>query len=458
MNVIWIVSDTFRKDNLGCYGNEKIFTPSLDAFAKKSICMERHYAAGFPTMPTRADYFTGRLTGCFMPWAPLPRHLPENQQPLATVLSQAGFHTAAVVDTPFYTRSGFNYDRGFRSFIEIQGQEYWRRGLGDDTRKAWRYEEDRFTPVTFKRAANWLEDHYKENFFLYIDLWDPHEPWDAPNYYTELYWPDYDGEKITPLYSYWKDVEGFTEEKVKKAYACYCGEVTMVDTWFGYFMRQVENMGLLENTAVIFTTDHGFYFGEHGGLFGKLTRAKPSIIPYYFVRDNLWTYSPLYEELISIPLMIYIPQVAPGTYNGLNSAIDLMPTVLDIMNVNIPVQVKGKSLLPMLKDTSKKGRDYVISTIPFRNPSENVRLVDGQTRISETGSDTTITTEEWSLLYHPDPGRSFLYHLPSDPKQEKNVISEQPEVARKLHQYLVEFMKENNVAKELLNPRLELRI
>ena len=156
--------------------------------------------------------------------------------------------------------------------------------------------------------------------------------------------------------------------------------------------------------------------------------------------------------------MIYIPQVAPGTYKGLNSAIDLMPTVLDILSVNIPEQVKGKSLLPMLKDTSKKGREYVISTIPFRNPSEKVRLVDGQSRIAETGSDTTITTEEWSLLYHPDPGRSFLYHLPSDPKQEKNVISDHPEVARKLHQYLVEFMKENNVAKELLNPRLELKI
>jgi arylsulfatase A-like enzyme len=156
--------------------------------------------------------------------------------------------------------------------------------------------------------------------------------------------------------------------------------------------------------------------------------------------------------------MIYVPQLAPGTYNGLNSAIDLMPTVLDIMSVNIPEQVKGKSLLPMLKKTNLNGHEYVISTIPFRNPSESVRLVDGQSRIAETGSDTTITTEEWSLLYHPDPGWSFLYHLPSDPKQEKNVIGDHPEVARKLHQYLVEFMKENNVVKELLNPRLELRI
>ena len=63
-----------------------------------------------------------------------------------------------------------------------------------------------------------------------------------------------------------------TEESVKKAHACYCGEITMVDTWIDYFLRQVENMGLMEDTAIMFTTDHGFYFGEHGGLFGKNLR------------------------------------------------------------------------------------------------------------------------------------------------------------------------------------------
>ena len=122
MNVIWIVSDTFRLDHLGCYGNEKIHTPMLDNFARKSVKFNRHYAAGFPTMPTRADHFTGRVTGCFMPWSPL-RRLPDHQQPLAAVLNGEGVHTAAVVDTPFYMRQGFNYDWGFRTFIEIQGQE-----------------------------------------------------------------------------------------------------------------------------------------------------------------------------------------------------------------------------------------------------------------------------------------------------------------------------------------------
>ena len=108
---------------------------------------------------------------------------------------------------------------------------------GGEIRAAMQRETDCFAPQTFIKAVEWLQDHYKDNFFLYIDTWDPHEPWEAPVYYTEPYWPGYDGEKIRPLYGYWNQTPGFTEEKVKKAHAAYCGEVTMVDTWFGYLMR-----------------------------------------------------------------------------------------------------------------------------------------------------------------------------------------------------------------------------
>ena len=298
--------------------------------------------------------------------------------------------------------------------------------------------------------------HQKEDFFLYIAALDPHEPWDAPSYYTELYWPGYDGEMIAPIYAHWQDVPGFTEEKVKKAHACYCGELTMVDTWIGYFLRQVENIGLMEKTAIIFTSDHGFYFGEHCGLFGKLTRARPSVTPYWLDTNRAWTRSPLWEEIVACPLLIYVPRVRPGVYPGLTSAIDLMPTVLDIMGQEIPTQVEGQSLLPMMKDTSVKGREFVISTHPFSNPAQIIHSVDGQER-ETVGSDTTITTDEWSLLYSPEPGQSWLYHLPSDPKQENNVITEHPEVAQELHQQLVKFLRETNVPTLLLKPRLELR-
>ena len=456
MNVIWIVSDTYRKDHLGCYGNKTIRTPALDTLSAKSIQFDRHYAAAFPTMPNRADLLTGRWTCSFMRWQPIPREVGRYTFP--RIATRAGFNTAAVVDTPFYLRQGMNYDFGFRTFIEIAGQEYWARGLGDDTRRDWRVESDRYAPRTFTKAMDWLGKHYKEDFMLYIDVWDPHEPWDAPSYYTEMYLPEYDGEIIDPVYAYWQDVPGCSEEKVKKAHACYCGELTMVDTWVGYFLKRVENLGLTDNTAIIFTTDHGFYFGEHGGLFGKLTRSRPNTIPYWFDTENQgWTRSPLFEEVAACPLMIYIPGTKPGVYKGLTSAVDLMPTVLEILNLEIPDEVEGKSLLPMVKDSGIKGREYVITTHPFANPGVIIRSVDGQERQTE-GSDTTITTDEWSLLYFPEPGQSWLYHLPSDPKQEKNVINERPEVARELHQLLVKFMYETNLSPELRDPRLKLKL
>ena len=102
---------------------------------------------------------------------------------LAQILAERGMHTAAVVDTPFYWRHGFNYDRGFQTFFTVQGQEGSATrvvGLGHhesrDVVSWWRKESDRNVAQTMTRAGDWLENHYKEDFFLYVDTWDPHEP------------------------------------------------------------------------------------------------------------------------------------------------------------------------------------------------------------------------------------------------------------------------------------------
>ena len=163
MNVIWIVSDTFRRDHVGAYGNRKIHTPSLDALAAESVRFDAHYSAGFPTMPTRADHQTGRWTMSFMGWAPLPTGVTT----LAEILAGHGLHTAASVDTPYYLRDGMNYDRGFQSFFMNVGQDtlwslipepgYHHEAL--DVRAAWRSEADRNAPKTFMSAMQWLERH-----------------------------------------------------------------------------------------------------------------------------------------------------------------------------------------------------------------------------------------------------------------------------------------------------------
>lgn len=458
MNVIWIVADTLRRKDIGAYGSKIVRTPTIDSLAAKSVRFDRHYASAFPTMPARADFQTGRWSVSFMGWEPLP----PDQVTLAQILADNGVYTTAIVDTPFFVRSEMNYNRGFVLFIEIPGQGIRQRPKCSDMRSIFRVESDRFAPRTFNQALDWLELNYKSDFFLYIDTWDPHEPWDAPKFYTELYWPDYDGEIIDPIYRFWQDVPGFTEEKVKKALATYRGEITMVDAWLGRFLRRIEDMNLMDKTAIIFTTDHGFYFGEHGGIFGKATLAKSSKEEARKLGLNAanvgWGYSPLYEEIVNIPLMIFMPGIPPGTYSGMTASIDLMPTVLDIFRLEKPSFVEGQSLLPKIKDPSLAGREYIVSTNVLSNAGDNVLIVDGQRRVMAKATCSTVSTDKWSLIYYTEPGKSELYNLSSDPDQKNNIISQNIDVANELHKILVRFMHETKVSPRFIEPRLELRL
>jgi len=187
MNIVVVVSDTLRQDYLPCYGNRTVIAPNLESFAEKALVFDRFHAASFPTVPCRADLFTGRYTFLYLPWGPLP----QNETTLAELLTRAGYTTGAVVDTPFLARSGYGQDRGFQDFIYIRGQ--LNRTQREPMRRWKSYSESEAycAPKTFKEAADWVEQHYREKFFLYIDTWDPHEPWDPPEYYVHPYYPDY---------------------------------------------------------------------------------------------------------------------------------------------------------------------------------------------------------------------------------------------------------------------------
>jgi arylsulfatase A-like enzyme len=198
-NVVMIVSDTLRRDHLGCYGNRWIRTPHLDRFAEKCVVFYNAYVGNFPTVPARLEYFTGRYSSAYFEWAPFPR----DEVALAEVLTGAAFNTMCISDTMNLFRDGYNFDRGFRGFEWIRGQS------GDRFRTSpidpplpcaehklfypdkfvrqylrnisWRrVEEDYFPAQTFRAAATWLEGNYQSPFFLYLDTFDPHEPWDPP--------------------------------------------------------------------------------------------------------------------------------------------------------------------------------------------------------------------------------------------------------------------------------------
>jgi arylsulfatase A-like enzyme len=447
-NLILIISDTFRKDHIGCYGNNQILTPNLDMFASQSTIFENFYSASFPTIPNRADLYTGNWTFTYIGWNPMPA----DEVILPTLIKESGYTTVAIVDTPFYLRQGYHYDRSFDFFIEIYGQS-----SGHDYAVFNRvYEEDHFAPKTFSTAVHWLEQYYDKAlpFFLLIDTWDPHEPWDPPRWYTKLYRQNYSGEVIEPTYSTIEKGSS-TWDEVNIAHDCYCGEISMIDTWFGNLIKKLDAMKLLDNTIIIFTSDHGFYFGEHQ-IFGKGIMEE---MPMNRPDRARWLRSPLFEENIRIPLIIYIPEKNPKRVTNLISYIDLMPTILDLISTEKPKSIHGDSFIGALQEKSSfLGRDFVISSFPLYNPGAITKIVDAFTRKVKEYLPSTITTPDWSLLYSAEGEPPELYNLARDPNQATNVVDQNPDIARDLHQKFLNVLNSSNVDVNLLKPRMRISL
>jgi len=309
---------------------------------------------------------------------------------------------------------------------------------------------------TMARAATWLEENGKAGpFLLYVDTFDPHEPWDPPLRYVDLYDPGYRGEEV--IYPQYAPCDYLTDAELNHVRALYAGEVTLVDTWVGKLLDCIADLGLRNNTVVIFTTDHGFYHGEHG-LIGKSVLA-----------GEYYSSVPLYEEVARIPLMIRLPGHEPGRFQPFAQPPDLMPTILDLAGIEIPDTVQGKSLVPVLRRERDENWPFAITS-----PS----LIHGP----RARQFTTISDADWCLIY---PGARFepeqaaearavdsiqrthkslykgaggpeLYHLPSDPNQEQNVLTENRAVAERLHAAHVRFLEELHTPEEYLENRRQL--
>jgi arylsulfatase A-like enzyme len=439
-NVVLVVSDTFRRDHLGAYGNDWIRTPALDRLAAESLVFDNHLIGSFPTMPARADLLTGRLSLTFMTWAPLPVHLPT----LPQLLSDAGYLTMAVVDTPFYVRNGFGYDRGFQDFLWVRGQGDARRMEERlDARSTWRHESDRLVARTVTAAEEWIERHHREQFFLLVDVWDPHEPWNPPDYYTRLYAPDYDGRETEACYDDWR-AAGLTEDDVRLSHATYAGEVTMVDRWLGRLVEKLDVLGIASETVLVFVSDHGFYFGEHGYLGKSVWDA------------NLGTqsWSPLYREIVEAPLLIRAPGVEPRRTPALTTLVDVPATILDLAGVAAPEGLAGRTLAPVLRGDTDDHRELVVSGWPLEYQKGRITIaVDSWPRRVAHDQPITVTGRGLSLVVGGADDELELYDLVADHGEARNVALERPGDAAALLDDAVSELLAVGTAAELLEPR-----
>ena len=223
MNIVLIIIDTMRYDYIGANGNDWIETPNLDRLSAQSWCFDRAFAASFPTIPYRTDVMTGKYGSPFHTWKPLPF----DTRSLPSVLGEAGYATQLIHDTPHLVNGGHAFDYPFHTWTFIRGAEVdrawmddeaqwpsnWCRDplfdvLGEDadlTKHNYTYArtnrgrtnlDDWNCAKLFNTAAQFLRDNARrENFFLWIDCFDPHEPWDVPPAFMLKYdkTPGYDG-------------------------------------------------------------------------------------------------------------------------------------------------------------------------------------------------------------------------------------------------------------------------
>jgi arylsulfatase A-like enzyme len=436
MNVIVVIIDSLRKDHVGAYGNEWIQTPNIDALAGESLRFTRAYPESLPTICARRAIHTGRRTFPFKDWNPpeddairLPgwQPIPDDQRTMAQMLEAAGFGTMLVTDTQHQFKPSYNFHKGFALFDFIRGQErdfYKPQWLGSEERMqstalggSSRYkqekilrqyfantagrknEEDWFAPRVFLRASELLEGANPEGqpFFLVVDCFDPHEPWDPPQKYVDLYDDAYDGPE--PIITAYGSTDYLTERQVERMRALYAGEVTMVDHWLGNFLNRVNDLGLMENTLLLLLSDHGHALGEHG------LAGKPS--------------SALYPELTDVPFMIRHPlgKGAGKTSEYFASTHDVAPTVLGMMGVEPDQPMDGQDLSVILNGGTPETRPHF--SLGY---NEYVWARD----------------DRYAMTARNDGAAARLYDLQEDPGMERNIAVDSREVlVRMFNEYVL---------------------
>ena len=427
MNVIFIINDSLRLDHLGCYGNDWIKTPNIDALAAESAVFNHYYPEGIPTVPCRTTYFTGRFTFPFRGW----QRLEPTDILLAEILWNKGFSSAMISDVFHLHKPTMAFERGFDfvrfirghegdpwildESIEVDTDRYYKGDGKDRTVRAqltqylrnthwWKGEEDTFVARCAKAAINWLrEQKAKDNLFLCLDCFDPHEPWDPPPPYNRMYTdPDYKGKDIIhPLPG---KVDGYlTAEEMNHVFKLYAGKVTLCDKWIGVLLDEMKEMGLFDNSLIIYTTDHGEPFGEHG----IIRKSDPL----------------LYEELVRIPLIIRHPEGfgAGKRFDALIETTEIFPTILDFLNIKTPPRIHGHSLLPLMRGEKDALRERVYMGV-FKQAWR-------------------VNDYEWSFILNHLKGKTNeLYNLKSDPREKENLINENPRKADELELDLRRFV------------------
>ena len=363
MRFILVLFDLSNRRALGSYGGT-LPTPNFDRFAARAVTFDTHYVGSLPCMPARRDIHTGRLNFPHRSWGPLEPF----DNSFAEILKQGGVHTHLVTDhAHYFEEGGATYHTRYSTWDFIRGQENdpWKAMVqpplerfrekfdqrhypfGHDidassrmrlqhaiNKETMREEADYPGPRCFAAGLEFLEANKDaDGWFLQIECFDPHEPFDAPERFRQTFESGWRGGVLNwPFYEHVTD----SAEEVAEIRGNYAALVAMCDAYFGRLLDFMDRGEMWNDTALVLTTDHGFLLSEHD-WWGK----------------NL---QPYYEEISHIPLIAHHPDFASfagSRQAALTQTYDLMPSILDCFGVKGPAEVQGRSVFSILRG---KGR------------------------------------------------------------------------------------------------------
>ena len=453
-NILFILTDQQRRDSMRAYGNEWIKTPNLDKLADKSFVFENAYVTQPVCTPARASIMTGLY--------PYATGLQRNNIPLSRDISTIGdmiddeYYNAHMgkwhLGDDMTAQHGFDTWEAVEDFqrVRITRKEYryqeapynqWLRDHGVEppsmsmSYEGWvgvaeLTEEQTQAGFLGHKASEFIRefpegDHADQPWMLYVNFFEPHPPYTGP--LNDLYDPNeidvgpgfrvrpdsgslvnrlrsdyYMGGGNNPLGEAGGDVhDTTTEEGFRKLRAQYFANVTLVDTQLGKIFESLEESGQVDNTIIVFTSEHGEMAGDHGML------EKRS----------------LYEEASNVPFLMYVPWL--NNYQqtriaGSVGQVDLVPTLLDLSGSEIPDHIEGKSLRSVLRgEEDLSDNDVFIQWNGMGDRNLGSPDINRMVSIPWRG---VVTGDRWKLNLSPGD-QCELYDLNSDPAELNNLFN-----------------------------------
>jgi arylsulfatase A-like enzyme len=399
-NVLLISIDMLRPDHLSCYGYEKNTSPNIDRLAAEGVLFENHISSSSWTLPAHAAMFTSlpdTLHGC----TDTDKRLCDKAVTLAQRFLGLGYQTVGFFSGP-YLHPAFGLGRGFQTYVdccsnkdELDNAPPSKWAMDEDAMK--KSHQDITSPRVYAAIQGWLAKREQKPFFMFVHLWDTHFDFVPPPPYDKQFDPDYKGTITGENFFFNPAVNaGMDKRDLEHILALYDGEIAWTDSFIGKIREDLERAGMLENTVIAITSDHGTEFFEHGDKGHRKT---------------------LYDEVLRIPLVLRYPAKLPRRMriSEQTRMIDLGPTLIALAGYKPTPDMMGESLRPYVEGQPDAHHRRAVSDL--QSVGRNMR---------------SVRTIPWKFI--DDMGRDTFYYfdLKEDPHELKRLRDPDSEQCKKL--------------------------